>query len=310
MNIKRNFTFLYMPEDHSEVRQFRVPRAAIAGLALTLTVLIVAAVFYVLSLGHGSGWLPGGSRLEQENLQLADEIDRLNVQVTDLQAEMSEVFRLQEMVALAVDIEPLDPDTRQVGVGGRGHLILRNEEVPPLMPRDQHQDVADVLDKLLRQAKVQYQGYQAILDTLASRTYVLEHIPSIRPVDTGWLSSRFGMRTDPFTGKMTFHRGLDYSNPQGTPVRATADGKVVAVQQQRGLGNVLKIDHGNNVVTVYAHLRKSLVKKGDLVKRGDFIAESGNSGRSTAPHLHYEIRVNGRAINPLSYILDSYAAHN
>ena len=88
------------------------------------------------------------------------------------------------------------------------------------------------------------------------------------------------------------------------------DGVVVAVQQQRGLGKVIKVEHGGDVLTVYAHLNKALVKKGQKVVRGDLIAESGNSGRSTAPHLHYEIRIGGRAVNPIAYILDSYSSRN
>jgi murein DD-endopeptidase MepM/ murein hydrolase activator NlpD len=91
-------------------------------------------------------------------------------------------------------------------------------------------------------------------------------------------------------------------------VRVTGDGVVAAVQQQRGFGRVVKVDHGNGVVTVYAHLNEPLVKKGDRVERGDIIARSGNTGRSSAPHLHYEIRIGDRPVNPLTYILDSYAA--
>jgi murein DD-endopeptidase MepM/ murein hydrolase activator NlpD len=118
------------------------------------------------------------------------------------------------------------------------------------------------------------------------------------------------MRTDPFTGKQAFHRGIDFSLPVGSPVRVTGDGVVTSVQRQRGLGNVIKIDHGDGVTTVYAHLHKILAEKGQKVARGEIIAESGNTGRSTAPHLHYEIRINGRAVNPLGHILDSYASRD
>ena len=124
------------------------------------------------------------------------------------------------------------------------------------------------------------------------------------------MSSRFGFRTDPFTDKQTFHRGLDLCVPIGTPVRVTGQGVVLAAQTQRGFGRVVKVDHGNGVVTIYAHLSEALVKKGDQVSRGDIIAKSGNSGRSSAPHLHYEIRIGDRPVNPLSYILDSYATRD
>jgi len=149
-----------------------------------------------------------------------------------------------------------------------------------------------------------------MLDTLNARTVVRERIPSIRPVDTGWLSSRFGFRNDPFTGQQTFHRGLDFSTPVGTPVRVTGDGTVAAVQTQRGFGKVVKVDHGNGVTTIYAHLDHIEVKKGQKVTRGEVIAHSGNTGRSSAPHLHYEIRLAGRPVNPISYILDAYASRD
>ena len=161
---------------------------------------------------------------------------------------------------------------------------------------------------MLRQAKIQRQGYLAMIDTLSAREVVRAHIPSIRPTDIGWMSSRFGFRTDPFTAKQTFHRGLDFSVPVGTGVRVTGDGIVIAVQQQRGFGRVIKVDHGNGVITVYAHLSEQLVESGEGVKRGQVIAKSGNTGRSSAPHLHYEIRLWDRPVNPLTYILDSYAA--
>ncbi len=299
-----------MPDDHSQVRQVRISRTAVLLAITGMLILVLASVLYFLSVRSGSGWLPGGSRLTVENRLLLAELEQLNTRVDGLKTEMAEVFDIQEVIATAVDLEPLDAQIWEAGIGGRGPLTLYNQEIPKALAMRSSSEVGQALDKLVRQAKIQYQGYLAILDTLSSRTIVLEHIPSIRPIDTGWLSSRFGMRNDPFTGKMAFHRGVDYASPTGTPVRATADGKVIAVQQQRGLGKVLKIDHGNKVVTLYAHLHKSLVNKGDQVKRGDIVAESGNTGRSTASHLHYEIKVNGRAINPLSYILDSYASRN
>ena len=107
-----------------------------------------------------------------------------------------------------------------------------------------------------------------------------------------------------FTGKSKFHRGLDYSVPTGTPVLATADGVIKSIRHDRGFGKLIRIDHGNGLVTTYAHLSKWNVKQGQKVKRGDVIAESGNTGRSTAPHIHYEVAVNGRYVNPGSFVIN------
>jgi len=315
MKLKKAYTFLYMPEDHGSSRPVRVPRWGILLAGGLLSFVFCLAILFVVGVPSGASWRPGGSPLILENRALNTEIAGLEDQVGELRSEIDVVYRVQNLVATAVNLPTVDAETFAAGVGGRGPMDYANVEVPglrnDLSPNEV--DFAELgleLDLMVRQARIQQQGFQAILDTLSAREVVREHIPSIRPTDIGWLSSRFGFRKDPFTGKQTFHRGIDFSVPTGTPVRVTGDGKVTAVQQQRGLGRVVKIDHGNGVVTVYAHCDKILVEKGTLVARGDIIARSGNTGRSTAPHLHYEIRIGGRPVNPLSYVLDSYASRD
>ena len=127
--------------------------------------------------------------------------------------------------------------------------------------------------------------------------------PAIRPCK-GWKTSNFGYRISPFTGRREFHKGFDIANRKGTPIVATADG-VISFSSQKGLlGNALYIDHGHGMVTRYGHLDKILVKRGKSVKRGDKIATMGNTGRSTGPHVHYEIHMNGIPVNPEQYILN------
>jgi len=306
MNLKHNYTFLYMPDDHRASRQFRVPRWLIVGSAVCVVLLGGVAVLYGVGIRTGNSWLPGGSHIQRENLVLQSSITGLEEHIAGLEEEIAAVHQVQNVVASAINLPTVDEETFAAGVGGRQHFGFVDDEVPGLGGADG--DMGERLDQMLRQAKIQRQGYLAMIDTLSSREVVRAHIPSIRPTDTGWLSSRFGFRTDPYTAKQTFHRGLDFSVPLGTDVRVTGDGVVAVVQQQRGFGRVVKVDHGNGVVTVYAHLSEPLVRKGDTVRRGDVIARSGNTGRSTAPHLHYEIRVGGRPVNPLTYILDSYAS--
>ncbi len=297
----RKFTFLYVPEDEAVTRQWRVPRWMPSIVGLGLLLLAVLAGGYLAGLPRGASWLPGGAPLERENAALASKVRILEERADLLRDQLDESFTLEAALAEALGLAPLDPDVRRAGVGGRGPAT------PVALGRDPLQDLAVDLDTLLRQARIQRQSFSALVDTLNARQDVRDHIPSIRPVDVGWLSSGFGKRKDPFTGKLNFHRGLDYSVPQGTPVRATADGVVVSVKQERGLGKVVKIDHGGRLTTAYAHLSRWLVKKGDRVRRGDVIAESGSTGRSTAPHLHYEVSVGGRYRDPSAYVLDSYA---
>jgi murein DD-endopeptidase MepM/ murein hydrolase activator NlpD len=315
MNLKKSYAFLYVPDDHSGVREFRVPRWAIGLSVGVVAVLGLLAAAYIVGLPAGASWRPGGSRLARENALLREDFAALTDQVESLRGDLNDVYGLHRALALAVDLQPIDPETYAAGVGGRGPLaqpaaVRELGGLASSVTFERSDRLESEIGQLVRQARIQRQGLEALIDSLDRRSEVRAAVPSIRPCDSGWLSSRFGRRKDPFTGKQVFHRGVDFSLPIGTPVRATGDGIVVAVQRQRGLGKVVKVEHGNGIQTVYAHLNKALVEKGARIRRGEVIAESGNTGRSTAPHLHYEVRVDGCAVNPLAYILDSYASRN
>ncbi len=303
--LRKKYTFLYVPEDHAATREVNVPRfVAVLGGVGTL-ILLSLAVFYVLGLFQGSSWLPGGSKLQRENDRLSGELAQLGEKVDVLREHLGRSYRFQEMVSVAIGLDAMDPNVREAGVGGRSSSWSANEELPGL-PRPAVTLEHD-LNKLLRQARIQHQGYQALIDTLSSRQTTIDHMPSIRPVDIGWLSSGYGYRKDPFTGKSKFHRGLDFSVPMGTPIRAVAAGVILQLKHERGMGRMIRIDHGSHLTTTYAHLSSWSVKIGQRVARGEVVGHSGSSGRSTAPHLHYEVTVGGRHVNPLPYILDNYA---
>lgn len=315
MKLKKKYTFLYMPEDHGGSREFMIPAWLLVGGGVISAFMVTVLILYGVGLYTGSSWFPTDSPLELENKRLKVAIGQLNGKVSELRAELDNTLAVQNLVATAVNLPPLDDDAYAAGVGGRGALLAANPEVPGLanyraeLAAGEGLSLDAELDLMLRQVRIQRQGFRAMLDTMKSREIVRGHIPSIRPVRTGWLSSRFGFRTDPFTQKKKYHKGLDFSVPIGTSVLVTGDGVVKAVQQQRGFGRVVRIDHGNGVMTLYAHLDKILVKKGARVSRGDVIAQSGNTGRSSAPHLHYEVRLSGRSVNPISYILDSHSSN-
>ncbi|MCB0391029.1 MAG: M23 family metallopeptidase [Bdellovibrionales bacterium] len=140
-------------------------------------------------------------------------------------------------------------------------------------------------------------------ENLSERQNFIRATPSVRP-SRGWFSSRFGIRADPFTGRPTMHSGLDLASRYGAPVMATADGVVTFVGYQNGYGHLVAVDHGYGIETRYAHNSKLYVQRGQKVRRYDVIAAVGNSGRSTGPHVHYEVRVRGVAVDPINYILD------
>ena len=124
------------------------------------------------------------------------------------------------------------------------------------------------------------------------------------PIPSGWTTSSFGYRISPFTGRREFHKGFDIANRKGTPIISTADGMIAFAGPKGLLGNMVAIDHGHGMVTRYGHIHEIIKKRGERVKRGETIALVGNTGRSTGPHLHYEVRLNGVAVNPVNYFLN------
>jgi murein DD-endopeptidase MepM/ murein hydrolase activator NlpD len=240
--------------------------------------------------------------LENENRTLREEITRLTNKVSDFESEMTRHVEFEERLRILADLEPMDEDIWGVGVGGP-ELAAGAVVVGPV--GSTLSGLNEDVDRLLRQIELQSHSFSEILNRLKGRSDELAHTPSIRPVDIGYISSYFGKRTDPFTGRIGRHEGLDFSARRGSKIYATADGTVCHAKYDRGYGYTIEIDHGNGIKTKYAHNDKLLVKNGQKVKRGDVIAYLGNSGRSTAPHLHYEVLVKGIPKNPLNYILPS-----
>jgi murein DD-endopeptidase MepM/ murein hydrolase activator NlpD len=144
-------------------------------------------------------------------------------------------------------------------------------------------------------ALAQVEQFRALQKTAAG-------LPLTTPMSKGSITSRFGVRTDPFRRRPAMHTGIDFRAPSGQPARATAGGKVISAGYEGGYGNMVEIDHGGGITTRFAHLSKIIAKKGQTIAKGDVVGNTGNTGRSTGPHLHYEIRVNGRAIDPMNFI--------
>ncbi len=178
----------------------------------------------------------------------------------------------------------------------KNYLPLYRQE---LLVRKMH----DFLAQLSTEAKLEEVKQQEIIHSMRSRQDALDSTPSIWPVE-GWVTSPFGWRSSPFTGKREYHKGLDISCPLGTPIYAPAQGTITFVGLSGGYGRLIKISHGANISTRYGHLKMATVKKGQVVTRGELIGYAGSTGRSTGPHLHYEVRLGGVPVSPLRYILN------
>ncbi|MBT8763823.1 M23 family metallopeptidase [Desulfohalobiaceae bacterium Ax17] len=218
-----------------------------------------------------------------------------------LETDLSRIKEFDTKLRVMMNLEPEQVSLNSLG--GAPDKGFPNTYFPlyrqELLTRKMH----NFLDQLSTEARLEEIRQQELLETIRSQKNILAATPSIWPTQ-GWISSEFGYRISPFTGRREFHKGLDISGPVGTPIYAPADGKVVFTGKDGSYGISLVIDHGLGITTRYAHLSRYVVKKKQKVTRGEIIAYMGNSGRSTGPHLHYEVRLNGMPVNPLRYILN------
>ena len=223
--------------------------------------------------------------------------------VEDLKARVDALDKLEDRVRLIADIKKPGNTGGFIGMGGIPENSLDQDlpldEKHNNLVREMHHQ----LDHTTLTVKQQFLDFDHLIKELEKKKNLLASTPSIRPVE-GWVTSGFGYRESPFTGERSFHSGLDISNKPGTKIIATANGKISYASRKALLGNLVTIDHGYGRVTRYGHLEKILVKSGQQVKRGDVIGLMGNTGQSTGPHLHYEVRINGTPIDPVKYILN------
>jgi murein DD-endopeptidase MepM/ murein hydrolase activator NlpD len=223
-------------------------------------------------------------------------VDQLALRVGELQARLAGITDVGERVAKKLGV-PF-PATQNAAAPGQGgpNIVVDTQAMSAV-------ELADLLDGLTRQFDHESDRL-AILDSeILIRQARHGHLPMDRPVDdAGFISSPFGIRVDPFTGKLSRHEGLDFSDAIGSPVMAAEGGVVITARTSPDYGNEVEIDHGNGLTTRYGHCLRLLVKVGDVVKRDQEIALVGSTGRSTGPHCHFEVRKNGVVQNPVPYL--------
>lgn len=241
--------------------------------------------------------------------ELKREISNLLVQYELLEEQVIESFyiidELQErddnIYRVIFEAEPIDASIRKSGFGG----VNRYKKYEGFEHSEIIIDLKKNIDKLSKAIYVQSKSFDDVIDMVHNKEDMLAHIPAIQPVankNLKRMASGYGRRIHPIYKTKKMHWGMDFSAPTGTEVYATGNGKIEKVKRsRRGYGNNVMIDHGYGYKTFYAHLEKYTVKRGQKVKRGDIIGYVGNSGTSTAPHLHYEVVKNGRKVNPVNY---------
>ena len=223
------------------------------------------------------------------------QLEALTLRMANLQAR---ILRLDALGQRLTEITELDDGefdfTQTPAIGGPETADQEELKVP---------DFIQALDNLTREIEDKQQQLELLDSLMADQQIQTASFLSGRPVDRGWISSPYGRRIDPFTGNLAWHQGIDFATGRtGVDVKAVASGVVTFAEEKQGYGMMVKVNHGNGYETLYAHDEKLLVKPGDIVKKGQIIALSGNSGRSTGPHVHFEVHKNGRVVDPSSYV--------
>ena len=306
---KDEVTIVLFPGKLRAPKKIHLPQRVVKfGALVSFVVLIgfLGSVFYFsqqyLSLQ--------GSENELVELRRDSKIRKIQVakfaqQVKNFETQMARLERFEKKLRVITALEN-SPKSVEKNWGVGGPYGLSTNSFKTAMGRGAASMVdrlSNGLDHLDRQAKIQSISFQELDDFFKNQKSFLSSTPSIWPT-RGWVTSSFGFRKSPFTGLREKHEGWDIAARNGAPVRATADGVVVVEGREYGYGNLVEVDHGYGIVTRYGHNSKHLVKVGDRVKRGQVVSLVGNTGRSTGPHLHYEILLNGVPVSPKNYILE------
>ncbi len=263
----------------------------------------VATLIFVLSFTFFDS--PKEKIMERELAQYKLQFRIMNDRLDKMQSLMDELSSKDDNIYRVIfEAEPIPKSVRQAGYGGADRYAkLEGFDNSELLKQ-----TAEKLDKIASEIYVQSKSFDDVYKLAREKEKMLRSIPAIQPVkinDLKRISSYFGYRIDPIYKVKKYHSGIDFSAPKGTEVFATGDGVVKKIRHsRRGYGNTITIDHGYGYKTFYAHLSKILVKKGQKVKRGEVIGLVGNTGKSTAPHLHYEIIKNNKKINPIYYFFN------
>lgn len=320
----RRYTVVLVPNKIGRIKKFQLPPfllTAVILLVLSLATLsgflfwqISRAGLPAFSLAdHRLADLPRAlareravsARLRDENLALRIQIQRFATEIKTFRLEMSHLAKFNHKLRIMANLDQKDGHTSLLSVGGDRASSFLTAFEPSYqsqggMIRSMHRQLAS----LRTEVRVQQLSQKSLLRFLKKQRSILASTPSIWPT-RGWVTSGFGYRRSPYTGAQSFHAGIDIANRPGTAVRATANGIVVKAGYESGYGMCIVIRHGNRLATKFGHLNKHLlVKVGDRVKRGQKIGYIGLTGRTTGPHLHYEVRLGGVPVNPRRYLLN------
>ena len=292
---KNKFSFQFLSSDRLHQINFSLSNFLIS---FGMFIAALLALNYSLSLRFSEDYYK--IKLEETDQKYSEVSQELLDRITQLENELKLIEEKDSELRTYATLAPLSDDVKAQGVGGSEVDMNKNA-----VDNSSIMFLKEKVDSLAFAVNIQKDSFNTIFNKIKSNEKMYRHIPSISPVK-GYIGSRYGYRTDPIDGKRRMHSGLDFPVNLNTDVVATGDGVVTKAQYDSGWGRYIKIDHGYGYETVYAHLWKINVKKGQKVKRGDKIGKSGNSGRAAGFHLHYEVHKNNKTVDPLNYFFTGY----
>lgn len=265
----------------------------LGGAVFAIIVLFVAYSFFDS---------PKELMLKRENMQYAMQLEMMNKRVDQLSVVLSDIEDRDDNIYRTIfEAEPVSADERKAGIGGTDrYKHLQGYNNSKLIT-----ETTQRIDQLSREMYVQSKSFDKVYELAKTKEKMLASIPGIQPVsnkDLKRIASGYGFRIHPIYKTLRMHDGIDFTAPTGTPIYATGDGVIMRKRgKMSGYGKVVVIDHDYGYTTLYAHMSKIIVRPGQKVKRGEIIGYVGNTGRSTGPHLHYEVRKDDRPINPIHF---------
>jgi hypothetical protein len=304
--MKKHLTLMVIPHNESHVKELHLSRSVLWGIFSGLIFFIGLFIFYTVGYYLNQGKESQRVALKIENTEMKHQFTLVQERLNNFRHKVDALTDQDRRMRAWVDLSEPGDEVRKMGVGG-------GEDADPEWEGRVSGEVSHIfsetftsLDQLVREARFVEASFDTIVSKLKQDDHTRNHTPSISPVQGKWyLSSGFGSRKDPFTGRQQIHNGVDLAGWPRTPIVATADGTIAKVTADKRLGNYVKIDHNNGLYTLYGHLHsKPNLKIGSKVKRGDKIGEMGATGRATATHVHYTVIRNGRALQPFNYIFD------
>ncbi|MFZ3072885.1 MAG: M23 family metallopeptidase [Thermodesulfobacteriota bacterium] len=297
---KETVTIILLPNDSTRGKHFMIPLRAYKAARYAAIPLLIVFLYVIVDYSTMAVKVSETYKLQRENTTQKIELQTLSSKIGELEDTVSKLRVFDKKLRIIANLEIPAADNN-LGMGGA------TDEDYFLTIEDKKEKLVDKLHSDINQIKLdadtQEKSFTELQEFFMKQASMLTSTPSVWPA-RGWLTSDFGMRRDPFTGRIQMHKGIDIANKAGADVLAPGDGIVTKSSVSPHLGRMVEVSHGYGMKTTYGHLSESYVRVGQRVKRGSKIAAIGSTGKSTGPHLHYEVVVNGISVDPRNYILN------